>query len=371
MINDFGKIAYVVADLKRVGPTNQTLNIIRFSGAIKNCIVFTLFDEGEDTLINEYFNHGIKVICLHLSRKTALFTGVTVLSQKLKEYKVDFVHSWGTFADIISHYTCKKLGMKHVITLRNFPVEDMTTRMPYILGYFLALFDLHILKETRYVICCSKSIKKKMEESYGWTHLHSIQNGVDFTKFEALNRFLARQSLNVNNDDFIIISTGSIIPRKRIDETIEAFSTATLRKNTTLWLLGEGNLFDELKKKYKENKNIFFLGKKENVVEYLSAADIFVSSSESEGMPNAVLEAISCNLPVILSDIPQHLEVLEEVTNCGMVYELGNKKQLAETFSGLTDERIMEMKRNTANLKNSNFTMENMGKKYEQFYRKI
>ena len=120
MSNDFGKIAYVVADLKRVGPTNQTLNIIRFSGAIKNCIVFTLFDESEDTLINEYYNHGIKVVCLHLSRKTALFTGVSLLSQKLKEYEVDFVHSWGTFADIISHYTCKKVRDEACYNIKKF-----------------------------------------------------------------------------------------------------------------------------------------------------------------------------------------------------------------------------------------------------------
>ena len=97
------RISYVVADLKRIGPTNQTLNIIRYTGAIDNCVVISLFEESEDTQIEDYLNLGIKVVCLHLSRKNVLFKGAKVLVTVLREECVELVHSWGTFADIVTY----------------------------------------------------------------------------------------------------------------------------------------------------------------------------------------------------------------------------------------------------------------------------
>lgn len=371
MIFDTHKIGYVVADLKRVGPTNQTLNIIRYSGAIRNCVVITLFEESEDTQIEEYRAAGIDVFCLHLTRKNVLIKGVKMLCRALQELKIDLVHSCGTFADITSHYACKKMRMRHMITLRNFPVEEMTTRMNYYVGMAVATLDLHILKNCQYVVCCSNSIKRKMEEAYHWTHLSSIQNGVDFHKFKPMSKAQVRRELGAAEDERIFIATGSIIPRKRIDETADAFVMAGLGEKASLWFLGEGNLLDAMKEKYRNEKSIRFLGKQSNVSYYLSAADVFVSSSESEGMPNAVLEAIACRLPVYLSDIPQHLEVFESVPGCGKAYKLGEREALSALFASTDEDEVSRMREATGGLTDSDFTMENMGKKYERFYESL
>ena len=247
------KVIYVVGDLKQIGPTNQTLNIIRFSESIRNCLVITLFEESEDTQINDYIGYGIKVECLHLSRKMALVIGVKRLREKLRECNGSIIHSWGTIADILTHYACKKLSVKHVITLRNFPIEEMTTRMNKNVGLAVAKFDLHILKNCKHVITCSKSIKMKMENSYHWKHLTSIQNGVDFTKFHRENRESARRELGVK-DEIVFIATGSMIPRKRIDETADSFILAKKHVPMQLWFLGDGNLLDQMKKKYSSHK---------------------------------------------------------------------------------------------------------------------
>lgn len=365
------RIGYVVSDLRRIGPTNQTLNIIRYSGAIANCVVFTLFEESSDTLIDEYYKAGIKVVCLHLSRKAILFKGVKILCEALRGEGIKFVHSYGTFPDTVSHYACRKIKIEHIITLRNFPMEEMTTRMNYFLGLCVANLVLYVLKHSKHVICCSKSIQKKMEETYHWSHLTSIQNGVDFNKFHLYDKAGVREELGASADDVIFIATGSMIPRKHIDETADAFLKAELPGNYKLWFLGDGNLLDGFKKKYAEKENITFWGKQKDVAKFLSAADVFVSSSESEGMPNAVLEAISCKLPVYLSDIPQHLEVFESLPNCGKAYELGNRDALAELFKTTADDEIAQMKKATEKLYSSNFTMENMGKLYREFYDRV
>lgn len=362
------KVAYVVADLKRIGPTNQTLNIIRYSDSIQNCVVFTLFDECEDTQIEEYRKYGIEVICLHMTRKSVLLRGPKALRKAIKNSKSQIVHSWGTFADIVTYYACKQLQVKHMLTLRNFPIEEMTTRMNYFVGFLVANLDLHIIKKCKHVVTCSDALKKKMENTYHFTHLCSIQNGVDFNKFKLQDRNTIRKQLNIADDTIVFIATGSMIPRKHITETADAFILATKSSNMQLWFLGDGNMLEKYREKYKANKEIVFWGKKSNVAYYLSAADVFVSSSESEGMPNAVLEALACGLPVYLSDIPQHLEILETVTECGQAYHLGNVKELSKLFHQTTEIEINKYKENTAKLFTSALTMENMGKKYKKYY---
>lgn len=362
------KIGYVVADLKRIGPTNQTLNIIRYSGAIQNCVVITLFEESEDTQIKEYLDLGIKVECLHLSRKSVFLNGVRTLCKKIREQQIDIVHSWGTFADITAHYACEKLDMKHIITLRCFPMEDMTTRMNHVLGTALAKFDLYILKNSKYVVACSNSIKQKMETTYPWAKLDAIQNGVDFNKFQKRDKLEARKELGINDDTIIFISMGSMIPRKRIEETADGFINAKKDYSAVLWFLGDGMLLDDMRGKYSNNDDIIFWGKQSDVVSYLSAADVFVSSSESEGMPNAVLEAIACELPVFLSDIPQHLEVFDSIPGCGKAYKLGKVRDLTELIEQLTNDEILRMRDATQKLSISDFTMEKMGKKYAVYY---
>lgn len=363
------KIAYVVADLKRIGPTNQTLNIITNSGAIKNCVVITLFKECKDTRIKDYRDTGINVICLNLSRKNVLFIGASRLKELLLKEKVKLVHSWGTFADIVSYYAVRKMDIPHVITLRCYPMEDAPTRMNPTVGYVLAMCVLHIYKHSNHIVACSKSIKEKMEKSYKWANLTFIQNGVDTKHFKLLDYKECRGKLSISDNEIVFISMGSMIQRKRIDETVDSFLASEI-ENKRLLVLGDGVLFEKFKEKYQDSK-VEFLGKIEDVVPYLSASDVFISSSESEGMPNAVLEAIACGKPVLLSDIPQHKEVLDALEGCGLLYHLGNKKELTKIISRMTKNTVNKMKSNCASIHNSDLVMTSMGKKYEKYYETI
>lgn len=361
------RIAYVVADLKRVGPTNQTLNIIKNSKYKDSSIVITLFEEIEnDTMIEEYKKNNIRIICLNLDRITFILMGQSKLAKILKEKNINIVHSYGVKPDCICNKVCKKLKINHIITLRNYPKEDILTRMNFIKGRVALHSHLKALLDCKNVICCSKTICTKMSNDYPQKNFSYIQNGVDIERYKKVDdktKIQLRKKYFFDNNKSIFISTGSFIPRKRIEETIKGFITSNI--DDTLLLLGNGNLFNELKDKYKDKYNVVFYGKSSNVVEFLQLSDYFISSSESEGLPNGVIEAISCGLPVILSNIPQHIEILDEVKGAGISYELGNYTELSS---------IIKDKKNLvcdSDITNSSFSMNRMSSKYVDYYTKV
>lgn len=359
------RIAYVVSDLKRVGPSNQTLNIIKNSKYKDSSIVITLFEETKyDTMMEDYRKNDIKIICLKLNRITFILTGQKKLINTLNENKINIVHSYGIKPDCICNKVCKKLKIRHIITLRNYPKEDILTRMNFIKGRIALHNHLKALLSCENVICCSKTICEKMSNDYPKKKFLYIQNGVDIDKFKRVDdktKIMLKKKYDLNNNKKIFISTGSFIQRKRIEETIKGFIKS---KNAgILLLLGDGNLFSELKNRYQDYKNIIFYGKSSNVEELLQLSDVFISSSESEGLPNGVIEAIACGLPVILSNIPQHVEILEELTKAGRCYELGNIDELSNLIN---DNSLI----NNEDINHSAFVMNTMSKKYVDYYTK-
>jgi len=145
-----------------------------------------------------------------------------------------------------------------------------------------------------------------------------IPNGVDVEKFSPVEcleeKIQLRKSLELPIDSIIITLIGAVHPRKGTHLLIQAW--ARLIKNypelnliligprydmTQSELLNFRNEMDGLIIASGKKSNVHFLGKMENVELYLRASDFFVFPSEREGMPNAVLEAMACGLPIVLT----------------------------------------------------------------------
>lgn len=359
-------ILYLSADLRNVGPTRQTLNIIKYSGVKESCIVLTMFAEPQETLIDLYQNEGVKVESLRLDRRLFVLNAVKEISAFCAKNHVDIIHSNGVKPDIVAHFVAGKTGVKHVITLRNFPMEDLSGRMTPWFGKLVAFIHLYALKRCEYLIACSKTIADKMRKTYG-VDIQAIQNGVDTEKFQT-KKTVSRKELysryQLDDSTKIFICTNSFIPRKHNDEIAEAFIQAN-PQNAALVFLGDGPLLNDVKRKFKGFSNILFMGKQKNVAAYLQNADFFVSASDSEGLPNAVIESLACGCPVILSDIPQHKEILDAVPNCGLLYPLHDGMALKACLTQCLKNSFEDV---GASIFRSPFTMKKMGESYRRYY---
>jgi len=149
-----------------------------------------------------------------------------------------------------------------------------------------------------------------------------LSNVIDTTEFNNLKNI--RSKFNIKKSSKVFISVARFVEQKNHKIIIESFQEYNRHeKNSYLFLLGDGKLLNEYKKKYK-SKNIIFTGKVDNVKDFLYSSDTFILASSREGMSNALLEAMYMGLNCIVSNISQNTELIDK--NCG--YTFKNKSEL-------------------------------------------
>ncbi|NCN07533.1 glycosyltransferase family 4 protein [Candidatus Falkowbacteria bacterium] len=158
-------------------------------------------------------------------------------------------------------------------------------------------------------ITVSKTLKKYCEYRFDKT-TNYIPNGVSLNQDEANLNILKQYNLE---KDSYIFTASRLVRHKGIHTLIEAYNKIQTTKK--LVIAGEGaNTYEyvkELKQLAAGNKNIIFVGEQinGNLKALFANAYLFIQPSEAEGLSIALLEAISYNLPVIISDIEENKEV--------------------------------------------------------------
>ena len=178
------------------------------------------------------------------------------------------------------------------------------------------------------VIVISEVINNNIKRLYNCNNAHLIYNGVPAPNF--INDTSYLDELGVESKKYVF-AMGRFVPEKNFHQLINAFS-ALNRHDCKLVLAGDTDHEDDyslrLKQQAKEN-GVILTGfiKGEKLYSLLTHSRLFVLPSSHEGLPISLLEAMSYNLPVIVSDIPANLEVGLPARN---YFKVGNEKELAQ-----------------------------------------
>jgi len=167
----------------------------------------------------------------------------------------------------------------------------------------------------RKIVCCSESSFRSFPKIYKFLagkRLYTIPNGVDISRID--RNINSRIEVGKKNS-FCIVSVGRLIPLKNPEVLLKALYYCK-DKEATLIFVGDGvlkeRINDEAKRmNLKERVKITGQVSRDCVYKCLTSGDVFVSVSDGEGLPVAVLEAMACRRPVILSDIPPHREIAQ------------------------------------------------------------
>ncbi len=167
--------------------------------------------------------------------------------------------------------------------------------------------------------------------------------GVDLDAFNPEKRGLMRRQVGFE-EDLLIVHTRSWEPRYGVDIALEGFWKALqVVPNLRLFMLGGGSLESQIHKFVNDkglNDRIQFCGYQQNdaLAGYYQAADVYLSASHIDGSSVALMEAMACGCPALVSDIPANLEwVLDQ--NQGWIFKDGNSQDLAEKIIEVSQNR--------------------------------
>lgn len=357
------KILYLISALKKCGPISVLYNIIRGLDPKTYDIFVLSLSEGESgPILNHFKALQIEFISLNQSRLKGLFFNKSIIQKIVYDKQIDIVHSNDFRSDMVNSKLVNVISMN---TIHNFPPEDYKNRYGKLMGSWMSMKHKNIIKHIQLPIACSKTVMKKFEETYK-IKTNFIQNGIDLEKFKPLtkDKNKLRKSLNLPVDGQIFIVSGALSHLKNPKIIIEAFQQQK-NKDSVLLFIGSGDLYDSLSSSY-QSENIRFTGRVDSVKNYLQASDYYISASLTEGLPNSVLEAISVGLPVILSKISPHVEIIGD--NYPYLFDPYNSEDLNRKLN-LIVQKENKLYSQTHSLKIKNeFSAHLMSDKYQQQY---
>ena len=164
--------------------------------------------------------------------------------------------------------------------------------------------------------------------------IHGV--GVDTTKFNTKiskkERDEVRAELDLKKDDFAIVYAAEFTANKNHRFILESLKDLLLSyPNIKILFLGKGELLEQTKELASTlgiDKQVYFLGYRNNIYRILQSCDLAVSASNREGLGLGVVEAQLCGLPIIISDNRGHREIFKN--NKQISYNLKSPKEFAE-----------------------------------------
>lgn len=174
--------------------------------------------------------------------------------------------------------------------------------------------------------------------------IHYLPNGVDTSKFRPMNKHECRKKMGINSDEKIIFSASRLVGWKGHDVSIRALKELMkAQKKLKLVIAGTGPEKDRLvtlAESLGVKENVLFVGNilRTDMLAYYNAADVFVQASYFDTLPNSVLEAMACGVPIVASNIDGINELGKDVL---ILSKVGNPIDLAEKIGTLLkDEEL-------------------------------
>jgi L-malate glycosyltransferase len=229
------------------------------------------------------------------------FTTLMSLAAFFREWRPEVVHLYGLKANLLVRPIARMHNCKVVCAIRganpNLPwhhvVLDRATTS--LVDWWIANSD------------AGKAITARRNH-VSPERMSVIRNGIDAKRFMPVaDREAAKRRLGFEPDVHIVVHVGNLRPMKGHVDIMRAIPPIIDRCGTTIFLfVGQDQMQGVIQaeaKKHRVEPHIRFMGEQHDVRPFLAAADVFLLPSLHEGLPTAILEAMSMSLPVVATSV--------------------------------------------------------------------
>jgi len=177
----------------------------------------------------------------------------------------------------------------------------------------------------------------------------------------------------LESEQQVVLYVGRFHPQKNLGNLLLALSEVVSRPGVVAVLCGDGPLNQFIQERLKEYLiagRVLLPGYVSAVWNWMKRADVFVSVSLFEGHPNAVLEAMACGCPLVVSDIPSHREFLDEKSAL-LVNPRAPEKIARAIRSVLADPEAAERRALNARARAAQWSISAIARQYERVYEQV
>ena len=320
--NKSKKISFFIGTMRRGGAERVISKLANFYSNKGWDVDIILLLSNE---VNYELNSNIRIIPICYkgkSRMKQLPVWIKNIRNYIKISNPEFIVSFVARINIIVLFSCIGLKKKVIISERNDPSADGRSYFVKLATYILYPLANRIVFQTKYAkLMFPNRIQNKSDIIY-----NPIEVGVN--KYESKQRK--------------IVSVGRLQPQKNHEMLIDSFIQVHNKyPEYTLFIYGEGILMDSLKSQINKlnlEDVVFLPGVVTDVHNKILDSEIFVLSSNYEGLSNALLEAMMMGLPCISTKCAGSTEIIRNKEN-GILVPIGDKEKLSEAMIKLIEDR--------------------------------
>jgi glycosyltransferase involved in cell wall biosynthesis len=191
-------------------------------------------------------------------------------------------------------------------------------------------------------ICVSNAVRDSLIRDYRFPSRRTltVHNGVSISEFAPSDkdRAAVRGRLGIRSDEFVLVCSSRLSEEKGVDIVLLALRKLLDRNLACKCIIvGDGHLREKITEQVRElglASHVFMEGFQTEVKPYLCAGDVFTLTSYREGLPFAVLEAMACGLPCVVTNVGGNAEAVIQNSN-GLVVNAGSVDEVVEAISFL------------------------------------
>lgn len=322
----------------------------------------------------------------------------SVLEQKCVEQKIPFYsasrkskYSFKFLKELIKTLKKEKIDVLHVHDSKAFTLSLIAVKFfPHLKFVYSRKRNNKVhknfFKVRKYnnprinkIICVSEAVKQVLEPVLNDpARVKVIYDGIDVEKFAGTSsKGILHRDYNLPPDSLVVGNIAGLSKQKDLFTFLDAAKIILekTKKELRFFIIGQGPLEQELKTHASNlgiDDHVIFTGFRNDIASILPEFDVFMLSSDTEGLPLSIMEAFAARVPVATTAAGGTGEAVKhEIT--GMITAVKNPSALADSVVKLLEDKELRelVIKNAYELVREKFTLQVMEKEYYKFYKDL
>jgi L-malate glycosyltransferase len=320
-------VLHIIKSLGRGGAETLLPETLKLHDKEKYFFHYIYFLPWKNQLVAALETNGGVVTCLQASNNLGLLLQVNKVIAYIRKHRIQIIHAHLPWAGIVARIAAKQTGVPVLYTEHN-------KQERY--HFLTRLMNVQSMNALSAIIAVSGDVAEsiKKHKTNLKIPLHTVLNGVNTETFvRGIHLSDVRRQLGIPMDAPVVGTIAVFRFQKRLEIWLAAAKDILIKRPDTRFIIvGDGPLKNEIELKYQElglQGKVYFAGLQTEVRPYLEAMDVYMMSSVFEGLPIAMLEAMSFGLPVVTTNAGGIKEVVRHEVE-GVVCDVNETEKLPE-----------------------------------------